>query len=153
MTEMNTHKKVKPTTYFFSALVIMIGLHVFLPASRIHSFPYNYFGLILIICGFVLNIWSSNTFSRVGTPIKPFEKPNHLVTKGPFRISRNPMYLGMVFVLFGVSLLLGTVSPLIVILVFILMIQFNFINHEEKSLEQIFGEEYLEYKKRVRCWI
>jgi protein-S-isoprenylcysteine O-methyltransferase Ste14 len=148
-----SNKRVMPPVYFFTVLIIMIGLHIFLPASRILSSPYKYFGSLLIICGFVLNIWCSNTFSKAGTPIKPFEQPNHLVTKGPFRISRNPMYLGMVFVLFGVSLLLGTVSPLIAIPVFILVIQKMFIKHEEKSLEQTFDEEYHEYRKRVRRWI
>jgi protein-S-isoprenylcysteine O-methyltransferase Ste14 len=148
-----SNKKVMPPIYFFTSLIIMIGLHLIFPATRLLSSPYNYFGSILIIVGFAVNILCSNVFSNVGTPIKPFEQPIHLVTKGPFRISRNPMYLGMVFILFGVSLLFGTVSPLIVIPVFILILQFKFINQEEKALEQIFDKEYLEYKKRVRCWI
>lgn len=63
------------------------------------------------------------------------------------------MYLGMVVILLGIAVLFGSISPFISIPVFIWLIQSNFIRLEEAALEEIFGDEYREYKTRVRRWL
>ena len=73
---------------------------------------------------------------------KPFEKPTALVTGGPFSLSRNPMYLSMVIVLVGCVVLLGTVWPFLVVPLFIRVITTRFIVHEERMMEDRFGEQY-----------
>ena len=70
-----------------------------------------------------------------------------------YKYSRNPIYLGMGIILFGGAMVLGTFSPFIVVVIFILVIERAFIVKEEIFLENIFGDEYLEYKKSVRRWI
>ncbi len=84
---------------------------------------------------------------------KPFEHSTHPITGGMYKVSRNPMYLGMVVILLGIAVLFGSISPFISIPVFIWLIQSNFIRLEEAALEETFGDEYREYKTRVRRWL
>ena len=94
-------------------------------------------------------------FNAIGITIriKPFKRSSVLVTTGPYRYSRNPMYLGLVLILIGIAILQGSISPVLVIPVFIWLITNNIIKKEEKMLEETFGDAYLEYKKQVRRWI
>ena len=131
----------------------MAGLHFTLPIAHILAPAYAYGGGLLIIIGIVVVVWAARLFQRVGTAIKPFETSSALVTDGPYRYSRNPMYLGMVFVLVGVGLVLGTISPFLVVPLFLWLIQQRFIQFEEAALEGTFGSAYTEYKRRVRRWL
>ena len=103
--------------------------------------------------GFILNIWADNLFKKWETTVKPFQKSSKLVTKGPFSISRHPMYLGMVLGLLGLNILLGSISPFIVVFLFAAALERQFIRFEEKSMMEAFGEEYSLYKSNVRRWI
>jgi len=76
-----------------------------------------------------------------------------LGVEGPFKFSRNPMYIGLVNVSLGVSLLFGTVIFLLAPILLFLTLNFYNIPYEEKKMEKIFGKEYLEYKKKVRRWL
>ena len=90
---------------------------------------------------------------KADTTFKPFEESTAMLTDGVFRIGRHPMYLGMVLILLGVSILLGSLSSLIVIAVFAVIMERVFIIVEERMMEQIFGGQYIDYKKQVRKWI
>jgi protein-S-isoprenylcysteine O-methyltransferase Ste14 len=105
------------------------------------------------VTGMAVTAYSANTFRQAGTPIKPFEPPVRLVTDQLYRFSRNPMYLGMMVILVGTWILLGKLSPVIVIPVFFFIIQEGFIKYEEKFLEEKFSDEYLDYKDKVSRWI
>jgi protein-S-isoprenylcysteine O-methyltransferase Ste14 len=109
--------------------------------------------VLLIAIGLGVVGWPAAAFGRVGTPIKPFEVSTHLVTGGMYRVSRNPMYLGMVVVILGIAVLFGSISPFISIPIFVWLIQTNFIRFEEVALEKTFGDEYREYKSLVRRWL
>jgi protein-S-isoprenylcysteine O-methyltransferase Ste14 len=146
------HRTVPPV-YFLAALVVMAALHFTLPIATLIHPPYTYLGILLVGGGLWMVIWAARLFSRAGTPIKPFERSTHLVTGGPYRITRNPMYLGMVAGLIGVGLLLGSLSPWLVIPAFVYAIQRFFVRHEEALMEERFGEDYLRFKSRVRRWI
>jgi len=146
-------RPVYPPVFFLAALLAMAGLHFFLPRVRWLEAPATYTGGIFIIFGIILLVVSSRLFDLSGTTIKPFEESSALVTDGPFRLSRHPMYLGMVVVLLGCATLLGTLWPLIVLPVFIWLITKRFIVPEERMMEQVFGEEYRVYCVRTRRWI
>lgn len=75
-----------------------------------------------------------------------------LVGTGPFRLSRNPMYLGMASALTGLGILLGSVLPFLVLPAFMLVIQRMFIVHEEAQLAERFGAEFEDNSRRVRRW-
>jgi len=110
-------------------------------------------GILLIVFGIVLNLWTDSLFKKKQTTVKPHEVPNFFIDYGPFKISRHPMYLGMFSILLGTAIFLGSISSLISSILFIIIIESMFIPMEEKNLEKKFGNEYIDYKKRVRRWI
>ncbi|MCB0226664.1 MAG: isoprenylcysteine carboxylmethyltransferase family protein [Anaerolineae bacterium] len=101
----------------------------------------------------MINVIAANTFQTQNTTIKPFEESTALVTGGLYQVSRNPMYLGMVLILAGVAILLGSLTPFGVIPVVIILLNRNFIRFEEQSLAQTFGPLWVEYRQRVRRWV
>ena len=145
--------KLEPPAYFFVSLFSSIGLYFALPSTKAMATPYRYIGLVLIGTGVVLNLWTDAIFKKHKTTVKPYENPTHLGISGPFRISRHPMYLGMVSILLGIGIALGPVISLVVPILFLIVMEVMFIPFEEKNLEQAFGKEYLDYKKKVRRWI
>jgi protein-S-isoprenylcysteine O-methyltransferase Ste14 len=146
-------RKIIPPVYFLLALIVMILLARYAPVSHLIYVPLRIFGGLLILTGFAITASGAYTFKLAGTPIKPFEEPVRLVTDELYRFSRNPMYLGMMIVLVGTWIMLGKLSPVIVIPVFFLIIQEGFIKYEEAFLEEKFGDAYLDYKDRVYRWV
>ncbi len=131
----------------------MFVLDRYFPIQKIITSPFHYSGAFVGLCGLALSASGVFSFKKAGTAIKPFESSTVLVTDGLYRCTRNPMYLGMVILLIGVASYLGSLTPFIIIPVFFLIIQQCFIKHEEPFLENIFGQEYLDYKDKVRRWI
>jgi protein-S-isoprenylcysteine O-methyltransferase Ste14 len=150
---MEQKRKVIPPVYFFLALVVMAALHWTLPVGRLVAPPFTYLGIPLILAGMWLGGHAFRGFSKVGTPVVPFERSTALVTNGSYRLTRNPMYVGMVMILTGIAMLLGTGGPWLPIPVFIWILRSNFIIREERFLEELFGQQYLAYKSRVRRWL
>lgn len=85
--------------------------------------------------------------------MKPFEESSALVTGGVFRVARNPMYLGMALIVLGAALLLGSATPLAVVILLALLLDRAFISPEERMLADTFGDQFQEYRGRVRRWI
>ncbi len=110
-------------------------------------------GWLAIGFGLALFVWTLWTFARHHTTVNPYSGASALCTRGPFRFSRNPIYLGDWFLLAGVSLLLGTFWPLLFAPLIWIMLRFGVIRHEEAHLEAKFGDAYRDYKARVRRWI
>jgi protein-S-isoprenylcysteine O-methyltransferase Ste14 len=110
-------------------------------------------GLPLFIIGFLLRMWATIYFYRNGLKVISTEPQGKLITYGPFRFSRNPLYLGgNVFMFFGAALMLGSTMGLLITVIHLPFLDF-FIRREEKQLEQKYGEEWRSYKKRVRRWL
>ena len=145
--------KILPPTYFFSCLVISVVLHFFFPIKQIILLPYNWLGFLFFFLGGILNIWTDQLFKKVNTTVKPFEKPSTLILKGPFKISRNPMYLGMALLLIGLGFVLGSIISFAGFVLFVAAMEISFIQQEEKILLKVFGAEFEAYKKKVRRWI
>jgi len=145
--------KILPPTYFFSCLVISVVLHFFFPIKQIILLPYNWLGFLFFFLGGILNIWTDQLFKKVNTTVKPFEKPSTLILKGPFKISRNPMYLGMALLLIGLGFVLGSIISFAGFVLFVAAMEIGFIRQEEKILLEVFGAEFEAYKKKVRRWI
>ena len=148
-----TKPKILPPFYFFGAFVAQLFLHAYAPMQRILPHSWSVIGTLIIAFGAVMMVMSASLFRKMGTPVKPFEKPTILVTNGYFKFTRNPMYLGMTLGLIGVAIRLGTLSPFLIIPIFVALIQTRFIKNEEIFLEGIFGQEYLDYKAKVRRWL
>ena len=146
-------KKVLPPGYFFLALMLMAALHLLIPGHRIIAFPWNLLGLLPLLSGIALDIFADRRFKRDSTTVKPHEESAVLVVDGFFRLSRNPMYLGMVLMLAGVAGLMGSLTPWLVVPAFAVLLDVLFIRAEERMLEEAFGDAYREYRKRVWRWI
>jgi len=150
---MERKRKVIPPVYLIVTLLAMAALHFLLPIAWFIEAPYSWLGLIPLVGGIAMATTASSAFRKAGTPVIPFERSTALITGGLYRFTRNPMYLGMLFIVAGVALLFGSVSPLLPIPLFAWAIQRNFILGEERFLEEIFGERYLGYKRQVRRWL
>ena len=142
-----------PPMIFYSFIFLSIILNFFLPIKKIIVQPYNYLGIVLILVGLLIDVQAWMLFRKRKTTLNPHKRPSKLVNDGLFKISRNPMYLGMDLVLWGISIFLGSLITFIFPILFIILIEKLFIEFEEKNLEKMFGKKYLNYKKKVRRWI
>lgn len=150
---MQQRRKLVPPAYLLLALIAMMLLHRLAPVADVVEAPYSYAGAVFVIAGLLITGTAARAFHVAGTPLIPFERSTTLVTDGLYRHTRNPMYLGLVLILVGAWLLLGSVSALLPLAAFLWIIQRRFIRAEELFLEEIFGAAYVEYKRRVRRWL
>jgi len=146
-------KKIMPTTYLLVAILLCVVLHFLVPILYIMASPWNLIGLIPLFFGLWINLSADRAFKKAETTVKPFEESNALIQDGVFRWSRNPMYLGFVAILIGISVLLRSLSPYIAVVVFVVLIDLMYIQVEEQMLEKKFGDEWKRYRSRVRKWI
>ncbi len=142
-----------PPALFFAALVLQEILYLFLPGARVIPGPWNLLGGAAIVAGVALHSATSRLFALRGTTRAALGEPSVLVVDGPFRWTRNPMYLAGVVILLGSACVLGSVTPFLVIPLFASLVQFRFIRVEERMLAERFGTDYLAYGARVRRWI
>jgi protein-S-isoprenylcysteine O-methyltransferase Ste14 len=145
--------RILPPRFFFACLIAGIVLHFTVPLPRFDNLLLRLLGLVVGISGGVITVWADRLFKIKKTTVKPFEQPTVLVTHGPFRVSRHPMYLGMNMVLLGVALFLGSLTSLIAPLAFAITMELLFIRFEEKAMQATFGEQYRHYREQVRRWI
>lgn len=120
------------------------------PTARSSAAPV---GWLLVALGAGLPVWGLVTFRGAGTPIRPNQPASTLVTHGPFRLSRNPMYLGLSVVYLGVTLLLDSLWTVLFLPLVIGILYLTVIRHEERYLAATFGSAYDEYRWRVRRWL
>ena len=144
--------------YYVIAFVgIEIIFIILFPVDISIPFPYNLCGLLVSVLGFMLIIWANYTLLFIGKigleAREPFHTPSTLVVEGPYKFTRNPIYLSVVIIFFGLAILLGSLTLFIIAIALFIIFWTWFISWEEKRLEEEFGEEYLEYKGRVRRWL
>jgi protein-S-isoprenylcysteine O-methyltransferase Ste14 len=110
-------------------------------------------GMIAVAAGAALALWCVGTFAVAGrgTPA-PFDPPRRLVVQGPYRVVRNPMYLGAVLALVGAALFYESMALLAYAGVFSLVVHLFAVWYEEPTLRRTFGKEYDDYCGRVRRW-
>lgn len=131
----------------------MVALHFLAPLASLIPFPWNMLGLIPFVIGVGINMLADNAFKRVNTTVKPYETSTTLITDGVFRVTRNPMYVGFVLILFGIAIFVGSLSPYLIVLLFPILMEKIFIIAEEQMLEQTFGKNWLDYKQKVKRWL
>lgn len=146
-------KNPLPPTYLLVALLAIGTLHLLLPGPQLLRSPWRYLGVVPIGVGVWLNIWADGLFKRLGTEVKPFRDSTTLVSSGPYRVSRHPMYLGMLGVVLGAALLAGSTMPFAVALVLWCLLRVHFVIPEEASMRRQFGAQYEEYAQHVRRWL
>ena len=113
------------------------------------------FGSFMIISGLIVILSAITTFKKYHTTITPLNPANatKLITDGIYKFSRNPMYLGLLLVLLGISIILNLIGGFFLIPLFILYLNLFQIIPEENAMVDLFKGEFLEYKENVRRWI
>jgi protein-S-isoprenylcysteine O-methyltransferase Ste14 len=146
-------RRIVPPVYFALHVLVMVLLQDVMPGPTWLRRPWTFAGAAPALVGFVLGLLAVRHFKSVGTTLRPFQESSSLVVAGPFRITRNPMYLGMALILIGLAVFLGTTTPCVGIPSFVFIIDRLIIPHEEAALADKFGGDYARYRTQVRRWI
>src|SRR5262249_16443362 len=110
-------------------------------------------GSLLLALGFLLRVWATVDFYDRRIRVISLKPQSSLITSGPYGFSRNPLYLGgNVFIFLGAALVLGSPTALVATAVHLPVLD-RFIQREEAQLERQFGEQWQDYKQRVRRWL
>lgn len=143
--------KVPPPVWFLLCVGGAWGLHRLLPVAI--APPFVEFGLAVMLLGLGLIVAALVVMLVARTDPRPHTADQALVTHGPFRVSRNPIYLGLLTIAAGIALASGSVWAWIAVAVLFGLLDRLVIAREEAYLLARFGKEYATYTARVRRWI
>jgi len=110
-------------------------------------------GLAIILAGIALAFWGVRTFSKAGTNVATHQAALLVVTHGPYKFTRNPMYMGMQILLVGVGIMFSSEWFLLLWPIFFLILRFGVVAREERYMRGKFGEQYVALLNSTRRWI
>jgi protein-S-isoprenylcysteine O-methyltransferase Ste14 len=142
-----------PPLVFLGALGLGLLLDWLVPSRRFSSESFQVTGWILAFAGFLIGSWGVRAFHRAGTNVRPDLPVTALVTSGPFRYSRNPLYIALTMIYLGITLSVGSLWPLATLVPVLAVVQYKIVRREEEYLESRFGDDYRAYKAQVNRWI
>ena len=142
-----------PPLIYLAALGAGFLLDALLPSASLSNTVSVPLGIALIAAGVALQSSFVVAFIRAGTNIDPGKPTKTIVTSGPYRLTRNPGYLGMALIVAGIAILAEALWILAPLAVAVVVVDRAVIAREERYLEGKFGEEYLAYKRTARRWI
>jgi protein-S-isoprenylcysteine O-methyltransferase Ste14 len=146
--------KLPPPIWALAYLLIAAGASYLLGWPRVPGLPLVWLSLFLIIVGAVLAAAAALLFRREGTELNPTSATNRkLVATGPFRLTRNPMYLGLVIVTLSVAFWTGAWPMFLAPIAIFATTNWVHIPFEEKKMRCQFGDEFDIYARKVRRWI
>ncbi len=145
---------VAPPPFFFGgAFVIGLVLQWLIPLARWDTGWLSVAGAVLALAGGAVAIWGFRTLKGAKTTIHVHEVSSALVDGGPYALSRNPLYVALTLLYLGLTIGLGLTWPLLLLPPTIALVQVLVVQREEARLTAWFGQDYLDYKARVRRWI
>lgn len=142
-----------PAAWLLLSIACMWVVHRFFPLKKLSLPAADVFAYILFVLSALIFVAAAWQFNARKTTVDPLGEATSLITGGPFRLSRNPIYLAMVLILCGVALRMGSATPWLIVVGFIWIMQIGQISREERQLEAKFGDAYAEYCERVRRWL
>jgi len=142
-----------PPLIYLGALGVGFGLDRMIGTGTLPSAVSVPIGLASVAAGFGLLASFRDAFRRGETPIDPYTPSKTIVTDGPYRLTRNPAYLGMALTYAGIAIAANAPWALAPLPVALIVIDRGVIAREERYLERKFGRPYVEYKRRVRRWL
>ena len=145
-------KIIYPPFLTLCGLICQAFLDVYLPIMQAMVSPL-WAGSILVVLGLSTVVYTISVFKKQQTDLVPDGNPSILITHGIYKVTRNPIYLGMVLILLGSAFMFGTLTTFFIPPLFMLTVDFVWIRFEERKLESIFGSRYTTYKSSVRKWI
>ena len=146
--------KLPPPVWALAYLVVAAAVSYLAGWPRMAGLPAVPLGIMLVIAGVALSATAAALFHREGTQLKPTSTTNHrLVTSGPFRFTRNPMYLGLVLITYvGIAFWVRVTMFLAPVAIFVTVNVFH-IPFEEAKMRRQFGAEFDAYMSKVRRWL
>ncbi len=145
--------RIPPPLFYLGIFAVGWLVQRFFPLPSLPA-PVSWVGgASFVAAGILLSIWSIGLFRRAQTSLVPIKPSTALVVAGPYRLTRNPMYLGLLLVYVGMALWMNVLWGLILLPVLVAVVQRLVIQPEERYLERKFGADYLHYKTRVRRWL
>ncbi|MBR9698978.1 isoprenylcysteine carboxylmethyltransferase family protein [Candidatus Woesearchaeota archaeon] len=144
---------MKPPQYALLFLITFSLLHIFYPVWKIISFPYTLMGILITVLGFIFMMKAHSLFRKAGTGVSHAHSTTTVVTTGPYTLTRNPMYIGMIAILFGFATFAGSLISFFAPLTLFFILNTFYVPREEQKMEKQFGKRYLNYKKKVRRWL
>jgi protein-S-isoprenylcysteine O-methyltransferase Ste14 len=145
--------RIPPPLIYAAGFGIGLLLERAFPVSVLPRIPSRIAALLWMALWAILSVWSIGLFRRARTNFLPIKPATALVVLGPYRFTRNPMYLGLACLYVGLAFWFGVFWALILLPAVIAVVQYYVIAREEKYLERAFGEEYRQYQARVRRWV
>jgi len=147
--------RIYPPLIMLATAAIMWLLDRYIPLPEILGVPWQRFGYVFVIVAVFLDLWGLGLFLRSRTTVHPLRLENNraLVTGGIYRLTRNPMYLGLLLLLVGFAIRLGSLTPFLVLPLFVSAMNRFQIAHEERFLSERYGRDYDDYRRRVRRWL
>ncbi|CAA9391541.1 MAG: hypothetical protein AVDCRST_MAG22-661 [uncultured Rubrobacteraceae bacterium] len=142
-----------PPLIFAGALVAGLLLHRLRPTPFLSRALSKILGWPLVVGGLLLGLWGFHEMRRAGTNVDPYHPTTAIVEAGPYRFTRNPLYVGMALIYSGISARTNALPPVLLLPAVFAIMRRGVIEREERYLEGKFGEEYLRYKREVRRWI
>jgi protein-S-isoprenylcysteine O-methyltransferase Ste14 len=142
-----------PPLLYMSALLVGVALQFLVPLAALPKGPSRLAGALALAGGLTLGGWGERTMHRAGTNVHPSKPALALVEAGPFRFTRNPLYLGLTLMYAGVALLIPALWPLLLLIPVLALMNWGVVLREERYLERKFGERYRSYKGRTRRWL
>lgn len=109
--------------------------------------------VVILAPALALGLWGERTMHGAGTNVDPSKPSTAIVTSGPFRFTRNPLYLFLIGIYLGVTVAVASAWPFVFLVPMLLVLHFGIVRREERYLEAKFGERYRAYKARVRRWL
>jgi protein-S-isoprenylcysteine O-methyltransferase Ste14 len=144
---------VFPPLLFFGALFLGIALQLLWPVHLWPKLPARIIGAILVGLSANVAIPAFRRMRRAGTNVHPGKPTTVIVSDGPYRFTRNPIYVANTALYIGLTLLFNAFWPLVSLVPALLVLDWGVVRREERYLETKFGDAYLAYKSRVRRWL
>jgi protein-S-isoprenylcysteine O-methyltransferase Ste14 len=145
---------VRPPIAWLLALLAGVGADRLFPLRFVPaSVPGTWVGGAIFAIALALAIWAIVTIHKAGTRVETYKPTTAIVVNGPYRFTRNPIYLGMLLGQVGLAIAFDSLWMLAALALFYLVIRYGVVAREEAYLERKFGDVYLGYKSRVRRWL
>ena len=144
---------VLPPILYGGAFIVVLMLQWIWPLKIVRQPIAFWLGLALSVPALVIGAWGRRTMHGARTNISPLKPAISLVTSGPYRFSRNPLYVAITFLYLGFTLLLNSWWGVALLAPVLAILHFGVVRREERYLERKFGEEYDSYRSRVRRYV
>lgn len=144
---------VHPPLLYLLGLIALVAAHLLTPLPILSSPALRVPGIVVALMGTLLLIWGRRTMVAGGTNVNPGKPSLAIVDGGPFRFTRNPLYLSISLIFLGATLILNEWTGLALLTVLLLVMHFGVVQREERYLDAKFGQAYRDYRGRVRRWI